>query len=442
MIDEYICRALMIIGLTSIGGCHQHHGDRGEEPHQEEQHKEGHHEEQQHKEGHHEEQQHKEGHHEEGDRDEEKIIELSAAVLKTAGVITSVVERRKMPHVLKLTGELDYAPRAVVRVAPRLSGNIIKTYISLGEEVKAGTLMAEIRSAALSELKVGFLAARERYRIRSRNQRRLIKLRKQLLIKESEVVEARAQTAATKAEVSSFRERLRVVGFKKEAINALVFAGKEDLSVLPVLTPVAGRVIKLRASRGEYVSPEEEPLAVIADASELDLWVHVSSRDISHLHRGNEVLITTPAWPGQNFKGVVDYLGHRVNDLSRLLRARVRVPNQGGRLRPGMLVTAAVTETEPHGRDHPNDLKHIEHHPPASLTVPDSSVRYDKEGSFVFVELRSGHFKRTPVRIGRSYAGFTVILDGVDLGKRVVTRGAFLIGSEGKKSELGHGHAH
>lgn len=430
-----------------------------------------------------------------------EVIKLSAEAMRSTGITVVRAERKVLPHVLLLTGELDYPPTSVAHVAPRLSGNVLVPLVNIGDEVKRGDAIADIRSGALGELRARYLAARAKFRILDRNRIRLVKLRKKQLANQSEVVAARAAIETARAEKQAFRERLLVLGLASKEIDGLKF-GTDDPSRLRVTAPARGRVIKLHASIGEHVSPEE-PLAVVADDRVLDLWVHVPSKAIAHIHKDNQAEIRTPAWAGRVFPGRVDYIGHRVNSNSRLLRTRVRVPNENGLLKPGMLVNVTILETEPghendtvqgtqsgqksspkktradtqneghkgsakhsgehgHGKKHkdPNETRtednhlkarndghphsgaHHDEHIKPLVVVPTNAVRKDKMGHHVYVQLSPGSYQRRAVAVSRTALGLVGIEHGLKADEFVVTKGAFLIASVAKKGALGHGHGH
>jgi len=93
---------------------------------------------------------------------------------------------------------------------------------------------------------------------------------------------------------------------------------------------------------------------------------------------------------------------------------RIEVANPDDRLHPGLFVDVRIAgcDTEP------------------VLAVPAEAVLRSPDGDWmVFVEHEAGEYKPVEVEVLRTVAGRTVI-DGVEPGTRVVTRGAFFLQSE------------
>jgi cobalt-zinc-cadmium efflux system membrane fusion protein len=61
----------------------------------------------------------------------------------------------------------------------------------------------------------------------------------------------------------------------------------------------------------------------------------------------------------------------------------------------------------------------------------------------VFVMTGGESFERRPVRVGTREGDWVEIVEGLEPGQRVVSRGAYLVKLAATKTgEIGHGHAH
>jgi multidrug efflux pump subunit AcrA (membrane-fusion protein) len=104
------------------------------------------------------------------------------------------------------------------------------------------------------------------------------------------------------------------------------------------------------------------------------------------------------------------------------------VDNADRRLRPGMLVTGRLLSGEPQ----------------AALAVPAGAV-VDEDGLLVAYVQRGGEtFERRALTLGATDGQWTIVLDGIRPGERVVTRGHYQVKlSSLNTSEISaHGHAH
>ncbi|MEO1088158.1 MAG: hypothetical protein AAFY88_28330 [Acidobacteriota bacterium] len=96
------------------------------------------------------------------------------------------------------------------------------------------------------------------------------------------------------------------------------------------------------------------------------------------------------------------------------MRAKIEVPNRGGRLRKGMYATVDLQPVEV------RDAK----------AVPHQAVLRTGERNVVIVALGGGRFEPRDVVIGHEAAGFAQVLGGVEVGEEVVTSAQFLLDSE------------
>ncbi len=147
------------------------------------------------------------------------------------------------------------------------------------------------------------------------------------------------------------------------------------------------------------------------------VWVYaqIYEYEISLVKPGQSVEITTPAYPGRRFHGVVKALDPILSSETRSLKARIEVPNPEGLLKLEMYVDAAI-----HSGIGPK------------LALPESALMDTGERQLAFVDLGDGRVEPRAVRVGREAACYYEILAGLKEGEKVVTSANFLIDSESK----------
>ncbi len=166
------------------------------------------------------------------------------------------------------------------------------------------------------------------------------------------------------------------------------------------------------------------------------VWVYaqVYEYEISLVKPGQPVEITTPAYPGRRFHGVVKALDPILSSETRSLKARIEVPNPEGLLKLEMYVDAEIHAGI--GR---------------KLALPDSALMDTGERQLAFIDLGDGRVEPREVRVGREAEGYYEVLSGLKRGERVVTSANFLIDSESKlksapagpaKKSAHEGHQH
>lgn len=104
------------------------------------------------------------------------------------------------------------------------------------------------------------------------------------------------ELARADAEIKAAAERVNVIGdrLKKCAVRA----------------PIGGAVLRVHVEAGEAVSTLfPQPIVSLADSSKLRVRAEVDERDLSRIHAGQRVSVTTPAFAGREFGGSVTRIG-------------------------------------------------------------------------------------------------------------------------------------
>lgn len=364
------------------------------------------------------------GEHGEDEHVEEGVVELTPQAIARIGLATSPVTRQSLTGRRTTTGTLGFDEERLAHVAPRVGGRLVEVPAVLGATVSAGEVLAVVDSTELGETKASFLRAHARHEVERRRFERERSLRADRISSEQEVLEAEAKAREAAADLAARREALRLLGLSDEAIDRLSWDDPESARV-PIRAPFAARVVSRDATIGELVSPEDT-LFTLADLSEVWLWIDLYERDLAHVEVGDRVEVRLDAWPEESFRGELAYVADEIDPASRVVRARVDLPNRKRRFKPGMFARVALATGEA---------------PSAVLTAPRTAVQRDGSESIVFVRTGPGRFERREVAIGRTTDDLVEILGGLAAGDEVVSDGAFLLRSQASADELG-GHHH
>ena len=109
---------------------------------------------------------------------------------------------------------------------------------------------------------------------------------------------------------------------------------------------------------------------------------------------------------------------HALDENTRTLGVRIEFSNQNDELHPGVFVKAKISSN--------NTAR--------ALAVPVNAVLRSPDGDWmVFTEHEAGEFEPQEVELVRTVGDVSVI-EGLEVGTRVVTQGAFFVQSELAKS--------
>lgn len=181
-----------------------------------------------------------------------------------------------------------------------------------------------------------------------------------------------------------------------------------------VRAPFAGSVGLRELSVGALVTPGTE-LVTLDKLDVMKLDFTVPSTLLAVLHPGLTLEATTPSYPALTFRAEVANLGTRIDPVSRSLVVRAILPNDEGRLRPGMLMEI-----------------HLAQPARSALTIPESALVPDGERQTVWkIEgaptEQTARVSRQEVTIGERRTGQVEILGGLDRGDRVITHGTLKV---------------
>jgi Cu(I)/Ag(I) efflux system membrane fusion protein len=177
--------------------------------------------------------------------------------------------------------------------------------------------------------------------------------------------------------------------------------------------PQAGVVSALMVREGATVAPGT-PLMTVQGTATVWAEAEVPESQSAELVPGMAVSATSPAVPGQIFEGRLQALLPQVDTITRTLKARLELPNPGGRLVPGMFVQMRFERPAA-------DMR---------LLVPSDAVIRTGQRSVVMLAEADGRFRPVEVQTGREAGDQVEVTAGLQAGQRVVRSGQFLIDSE------------
>ncbi len=341
-------------------------------------------------------------------------VEIDPAMVQNMNVRTEAVTRRDLSQPIRTVGYLEYDQQRMVTVTTKYSGWVEKVYVNyVGEKVRQGQPLFEIYSPELVQTEQELLSALD------------------FAAEMSEAPEDARERSLSMVE--SARVRLGYWDISPQQITRLEETG-EVFRTLKVSAPSNGLVMKRMAGlEGMAVQPGME-LFHIADLSSLWLSVELFEDQVAWVREGTPAQVALSYFPGEAFRGKVRFLEPELSEKTRTMRAKIEVPNPGGRLRKGMYATVEFQPVIV--RD--------------AVAVPSQAVLRTGQRSVVVVALGEGRFAPREVTLGHEAEGYAQVLSGLEEGTEVVTSAQFLLDSESKLREAiqkmiaqaGGDHAH
>lgn len=355
-------------------------------------------------------------------------VVCAPAKLFAGGLLrTQKVARERIAIPLQLTGEVRFDERRVSHLNTQAEGIVRAVHAGLGDRVRAGQALIEIESVAVGEAEGACLEAQAVLRLARRNHERALGLRNEGISSEKEYLQARQELETAEIRAESALGALTRLGMS--AADARRLGPESARGRLTLRAPASGTVLALHAVPGE-VARTEEPLAAIGDNATMWVWADLYERDIARFARSRiaprlAATVTVKAYPGEEFRGTVDFVSPAMDEASRTVRLRIAVANPRGRLFAGMFA----------------DVKVFLPGAEQALALPRTAVLEDAGRSFVFIHHHGDYYVRRPVEPGRSWGERVEVLRGLKGGEVVVADGSFLLKSDVLRSKMGAGCA-
>ena len=298
------------------------------------------------------------------------------------------------PKRMVVTGSVAPDIARTVPVISLASGRIISIHARLGDSVKKGQLLLQVRSDDVSN---GFSAyqmavadealARAQYeRAKDLNQHGAVALNDLQIAQDAE--------DKAKVAVSTAKEHLQLLGSEVAHPSGMV----------DIYAPVTGVITDQQVTNAAGVQGLGSNPFTISDLSYVWIVCDVYENELATVKVGDQADITLNGYPDQNFRGTVSNIGVTLDPSIRTGKVRIEVKNPG-LMRLGMFVTATLQ-----GR-----INEIE------TAVPAGAVLHLHDRDFVYVPAGSSGFRRVEVVSGETLADNTQeIRSGIRQGQQVV----------------------
>jgi membrane fusion protein, multidrug efflux system len=304
-------------------------------------------------------------------------------------VAVATAHQRDLIRTAQAQGALFPKEKAVI--ASEVMGALAQVYADMGDQVKAGQVLARIdpreyqlrvdaAQAALEQAQARLANARANYQ-------RMSELNRQHLIAAAQFDETSAEMRVAQADANAAENQLGIA--------------KKKLNDTYIRAPFSGWVQKRTVALGEHVG-EGMPLYELIATDPIKLRAPIPERFVPMAKLGIRIDLTIDARPDKTFHGSVTRIAPALDDNSRTLLVEAEVPNPEGILKPGYF--AHVTMNLGHDR---------------ALFVPNSAVLRYAGIARVFV-YEGGAVRSREVTTGSAEGDQIEIISGLKPGEKVV----------------------
>ena len=383
---------------------------------------------------------------------QERVIQVpSIESLEKTGVDVDVASEQPVVEVVIANGQITFDSTRTAHLSSRVPGTVWRVEKKLGEQVKAGDVLALIDALEIGKAKSEFVKSLSDMRLKKRVVERLAPLAStgsvpaskfqdsEAALQEAEIRLLAAQEALVNmglpvrseqfenTQVSEVLRQLKFIGIPPAAVSELDVANASS-NLIPVRSPVDGVVIETEAVQGEVIDPSTR-LFTITDRNRLWITLDVPQHEIKYVRIGQTMLFR-PDGSDKEIGGTIDWIADTIDEKTRTVKLRAQVKNDSGHIKAFSFGTGRIVLRET----------------PHAVVIPNDAVHSDGCCQIVFVRDKDFLKQDAPklfhvrkVRLGVKSGESTEIIAGLLSGEVVATKGSEALRVELLKGNLGAG---
>ena len=322
---------------------------------------------------------------------------LSDTMLKR--ITTAVAAPQPLKNELRFFGKITTDNNKMVEVFPAVGGNVIRVFAELGDYVRKGQVLAQIRSTEVAGFEKEWQDAQSDVLMAKKNLQVAQELFDGKLNAERDVLQAKSELAKAQAQLSRIQATYKIYNLRPG-------------SVYEVRSPLSGFVVQKNINADMQLrSDRTDNIFDIAQLNEVWAIANVNETEIDKVQMGMDATVSTISYPGKSFFGKVDKIFNVIDAETKAMKVRVRLDNPSFVLKPEMRASLVLHSVE--GQQ--------------MLSVPSSAVIFDKGKNFVMVFKDRYRIETRPVEIFRQVGETTYLTAGLEEGEKVITKNQLLI---------------
>ncbi len=330
---------------------------------------------------------------------------------------TEVVRYQEISETLMIPGRLETQNRRLAKIGSPIVGRVSDLYVSLGDIVKKGQVLARVNSIELTQTQLTLIKSTQLIGLKTKAVERAKLLFEADVISKAEMLRIENELEAVKADYRASRDQLMVLGMSEKAVEKLEASGQIN-SFGDIRSLFDGIIISRAINVGQIVNPQDN-LFHIADLSKLWAVANIPEQQASFIQKDEIVSIEIPALDNKQIEAKIVFEDSIVDPQTRTVMVRAELDNLGLLFKPDMLTSMYIRS------------KKI-----SKLAIPISSVVRENDRKYVLVQNTPKTFRLREVELGMRDGKLISIVSGLSEGETVVTDGAFHLNSERKKKEL------
>lgn len=278
------------------------------------------------------------------------------------------------------------------RIFPMVSGSVRAVPVKLGDHVSKGQVLATLGSPEMANFDKDAISSSAELRNADRSLKLAEDMYKSGLSSARDLEEAKNNFLVKQAEDKRSRSVLNLNGGSTNGSYTL-------------RSPISGFVIEKNLNNNMAIRPDNsQSLFTVADLSTVWGVINIYESDISSIQQGDPVKISILSYPDKVFSGKIDKIYNVLDPDSKVMNARVSIPNPGLLLKPGMMATVQIVAKTN------SDLP----------SINANNIVFDENKNYVLVLDKVKKLRIQEVTVERQSGDKAYISKGLQAGDRIV----------------------
>jgi membrane fusion protein (multidrug efflux system) len=291
----------------------------------------------------------------------------------------TIYEVKKMAfnNYVEIQGKVDAEQN--VQVNPEAQGVVTNVYVSIGQNVSKGQVLAQIDDNVLRQSMAQLQTQ--------------IDLAKNLFNRQKNLWDQKIGT-----EVQYLNAKTNKEGLERQ-MNVL----RSQQAMYKIKAPISGSIEQMDLKVGQAVSPGMSGIRIV-NGNILKAKAQVAESYLGKISQGDDVKVIFPDVP-DSLVTKVSFAAKVIDPTSRSFNIEVKLPSKS-KYRANMIAI----------------LKVVDYKNSNAIVIPVSAIQNAENGQYVVTAV-GGKAKRVTIKTGRTIDGKTEILSGLNEGDKIVTTG-------------------
>lgn len=340
-----------------------------------------------------------------------KNIFLALLLLCTACQQSNVGQGKKKSEVLVKTAKAvekdlqswvetagKLSPVSSIEIRPRVRGSVQQILAKEGKTIEAGTPLFQIDPRAyqfrMEELQNQLAIEKTRLKYLHQKQTRFQN------ISDPDYI-AKADREALELEIEQMGSTVAITEIKLQAAQL-------DCDFCLIRSPISGRLGKVHAQIGQWVSEGDKPLTTVDKVDQLIVEFSLAEDDLFKLDARPIPFTVVSLAQQQHFcTAHCTFIDHQVDSKTGMIKLEGTIPNKTKKFRKNQIVKVLIEGKK---------FKNV-------VTVPRRAVKMNEDGAYVYKISANDEAELHHVMLGEELDDLAIVQVGVEPGEEVVIEG-------------------